>query len=588
MPSPNAERRFLRPIRASVPTSFQSRLTYAFVGVVALTLALVSPVVINRFDDYFREQETQNLLIRRVATFAFIARTIDVSTGRREPVVISDGEGGWTLDPAVRELLQSDFLSYVASTVAQADISVEIGPLGPGVDGAANGALVPIADGQFTGSNTGDPAPGQARDPAIEIGPRLFPVRGGVGMPDWGLTVELTQPYTRRASTVGAMTGLLMVIALIAFGIAVIVAAILSRRFTSPLRRLTDASRRIAEGDLASRVSPEAVGAGTLELSELAAQFNTMADRLEESVAIIRRDRDRSRDFLADVSHELRTPIAALRTFTELLQGKAGEKPDTRAEFLESSAVQLERLDWLAQNLLELSKLDSGLVLLDLRPDDVRATVESAVEQAQPTAAKRGVRLELQLPDAPLRIRHDPPRVGQIVTNLVGNALKFTERGGQVRVVVRPDGDGAARMEVSDTGVGIDAVELPRIFERFYRGSRMHEARSTGSGLGLAIVKSIVDMHGGTIAVESQVGQGSTFVVTLPRDPREAIDAVPGPTTAAATAATAATAGRAATAGPDASTDGSPTRSPWSRPGDEAQIPKMVDSSPGDAPRLNP
>jgi len=583
MPSPNAERRFLRPFRAASPASFQSRLTYAFVGVVALTLALVSPVVINRFDDYFREQETQNLVVRRLAAATVIANVIENASAGQVPVVVRQGDG-WAVNPSIGQLLKDKVLPIVANSVAQADLRIDVGSLGPGVDGRQDSAVVPASGGHFEVSNTATPASGQARDPGISIGSDDYTVRGGV-FPGWGIRVELTHPFTRRASTVGAMTGLLMVIAFIAFGIAVIVAAILSRRFTSPLRRLTDASRRIAEGDLASRVSPEAVGAGTLELSELAAQFNTMADRLEESVAIIRRDRDRSRDFLADVSHELRTPIAALRTFTELLQGKAGDKPETRAEFLESSAVQLERLDWLAQNLLELSKLDSGLVLLDLRPDDVRATVESAVEQAEPTAAKRGVRLELQLPDAPLRIRHDPPRVGQIVTNLVGNALKFTERGGRVRVSVRPDGDGGAQLEVSDTGVGIDAAELPRIFERFYRGSRMHEARSTGSGLGLAIVKSIVDMHGGTIAVESQVGKGSTFVVTLPRDPREAVDAVP-------VAPTAATSPQAAPAPPAPATD-TPTvagakRSPWARPGDEAQISKMVDSSPGDAPRLNP
>ena len=107
-----------------------------------------------------------------------------------------------------------------------------------------------------------------------------------------------------------------------------------------------------------------------------------MADRLQESVEIIRRDRDRSRDFLADVSHELRTPLAALRTFNELLRGRR-RRTRRGAEFLESSGQQIERLDWLAQNLLELSKLDSGLVLLDLRPDDLRAAVESAVEQTQ-------------------------------------------------------------------------------------------------------------------------------------------------------------------------------------------------------------
>ena len=123
-----------------------------------------------------------------------------------------------------------------------------------------------------------------------------------------------------------------------------------------------------------------------------------MADRLEESVEIIRRDRDRSRDFLADVSHELRTPLAALRTFNELLREGADADPDARAEFIELSGQQIERLDWLAQNLLELSKLDSGLVLLDLRPDDLRAAVESAVEQSTAAARNRGVALSLNLP----------------------------------------------------------------------------------------------------------------------------------------------------------------------------------------------
>ena len=232
-----------------------------------------------------------------------------------------------------------------------------------------------------------------------------------------------------------------------------------------------------------------------------------------------RRDRDRSRDFLADVSHELRTPLAALRTFNQLLLEKAGGDPEARAEFLESSAEQIERLDWLAQNLLDLSKLDSGLVLLDLRPDDLRAAVESAAHQHDAAAARRGVGLHLDLPDAPIRIRHDPPRIGQVVANLVGNAVKFTPRGGTVRIAVAATSDGA-RIDVRDTGVGIEPAELPHIFERFFRGSRANKARGSGSGLGLAIVKSIVDMHGGKVSVESAADGGSRFTVDLPRDPR--------------------------------------------------------------------
>jgi two-component system phosphate regulon sensor histidine kinase PhoR len=291
-----------------------------------------------------------------------------------------------------------------------------------------------------------------------------------------------------------------------------------------------------------------------------------MADRLEESVGIIRRDRDRSRDFLADVSHELRTPIAAMRTFVELLQGPAGLDPEARAEFLGSSATQLDRLDWLAQNLLELSKLDSGLVLLDLRPDDVRGTIESAVEHQLAAAERKGVGLTVVLPERPLRISHDAPRVGQVVTNLVGNALKFTNPGGEVRVTARAEVDGGARIEVVDNGVGIPAAELSLIFDRFYRGTELNEARSTGSGLGLSIVKSIVDMHHGTIAVESRVGHGSRFVVTLPKDPRE----VTGRERAA----------------PDAPGTGSPD-GPAGRSLVRARDPKMDVSSPTGDPVVN-
>ncbi len=338
----------------------------------------------------------------------------------------------------------------------------------------------------------------------------------------YAIEVTLSNPYTFRATAIANLTGLIAVIGLLALGVAVVVSATLARRFTTPIRRLTEASRDLAEGDLARRVPPDALGSGAVELTELALQFNAMAERLQESVDQIRRDRDRGREFLADVSHELRTPIAALRTFNELLVEGAANDPTTRAEFLESSRAQLERLDWLAQNLLELSKLDSGLVLLDLRPDDVRSAVEQAVEQATPSARRRGVHLSMDLPREAIRVRHDPVRIGQVVTNLVGNALKFTPRGGMVEVAVRGTREGGAVIEVEDNGVGIDPSDLPRIFDRFFRGSRASEARGSGSGLGLAIVQSIVEMHGGTVTVESRLGGGSTFTVTLPHQPREA------------------------------------------------------------------
>lgn len=405
----------------------------------------------------------------------------------------------------------SSNLRILADRIAQADVSIAFGKVIVDTSGTT---VVPAPGATFSAERSAAPQKGQARE-AITIS---VPYAIATALP-YGMIVSLSDPYTFRQSTIQTATTFLVVIAFVALILSVAVAAFLARRFTAPLRRLTEASRGLAEGDLSTRVPAAHALAGSSELADLSRQFNLMADRLEESVEIIRRDRDRSRDFLADVSHELRTPIAALRTFTELLQGSAGDDPEARREFLESGIQQLERLDWLAQNLLELSKLDSGLVLLDLRPDDLRACVESAVEQAEAAARRRGLHLSLTLPDGPLRIRHDPQRIGQVVTNLVGNALKFTPRGGSVQVELRPHRDGAL-IEIRDTGVGIDATELPRIFDRFYRGSRASEARSSGSGLGLAIVKSIVDMHGGRIAVESRVGVGTTFTVVLPRDPR--------------------------------------------------------------------
>ena len=480
----------------------------SFVGVVALTLALVTIFVVNRLDDYFTRQQQAELRSRAAIVAAYVdGLANDVARETGAPVIDFKTN---TLNPAVIARFE-DEQQFLADYLGQADVDVVIGlPTGDGE------GFVPAKGGSFHAALEAPPGDGQTRE-SLQAGPYWRPSTRGAD--PFVIQVRLANPNTFRQTAIANLTSLLAAVGVVALGLTIIVAAALAHRFTTPLRRLTEASRALAEGDLSKRVERVDGRAGSSELTELAVQFNAMADRLEESVAIIRRDRDRSRDFLADVSHELRTPIAALLTFNELLTDQAGEDPVARAEFLESSRVQLERLDWLAQNLLELSKLDSGLVLLDLRPDDLRAAVQSATEQAMPAAKRRGVALNLSLPDAPLRIRHDPQRVGQVVTNLVGNAIKFTPKGGSVDVVVAPHGDGA-RIDVSDTGTGIDAAELPRIFERFYRGSLANEARGSGSGLGLAIVRSIVDMHSGSVTVDSRLGKGSRFTVFLPRDPR--------------------------------------------------------------------
>jgi len=505
-----------------LPRTFQARLTLAFVAVVVLTLTLVSGLVIKSLDDYFYSQEQVDLGVRATTVKDFVvAVATQYSDGR--PVVSPDN----VVDSAVvAQLAAPANIRFLADRLGQANVQIRIGSPTTLPDGRAD--IIPSPTAIFSATLAAAPSAGQAREPIAVR--KVYRVDQNA-LFNYAVEVTLSEPYTFKATTLRDVAALMLVIAIVVMAIAVILASWLTRRFTTPLVRLTEAARHLAEGDLSSRVPTQLAADGGAEIAALSAQFNAMAAQLEESVEIIRQDRDRSRDFLADVSHELRTPLAALRTFNELLQEQAGDDPDTRSEFLEASGQQIERLDWLAQNLLELSKLDSGLVLLDLRPEDLRAAVESAVEQAHAVARRRGIHLSLQLPDAPVRIRHDPQRIGQVVTNLVGNALKFTPRDGSVGVELRPSPEGA-EIEVRDTGVGIDAEELPRIFERFFRGSRANEARGSGSGLGLAIVKSIVDMHGGRISVESRLGAGTTFVVVLPRDPRTGTVAASPPASA--------------------------------------------------------
>jgi signal transduction histidine kinase len=476
---------------------------------VAATLALVALFVINRVGAYFDQQQEDDLSARAsgVGQYVILIAESTASVRGGRPVVTPDG----LVDPGVVvELGQSRPLQIMTEDVAQADIRFQVGLIDR--DGTN---FRPATNGSFTAKDDGKGPPGQTRERLTSDAVLLTVLSAPV---PYAVQVVLIDPYTFRTPAMANVAGLLAVIGLIALAVAVGVAAFLARRFTTPLRRLTEASRDLAEGDLARRVPTDAIRDGATEVVDLAVQFNSMAERLQASVETIRSDRDRSREFLADVSHELRTPIAALRTFNELLVEGAADDPTTRTEFLESSRGQLERLDWLAQNLLELSKLDSGLVLLDLRLDDLRATVEQAVEGAATAARRRNIELSVDVPADPVAVRHDPVRIGQVVTNLVGNGLKFTPRGGHVRVRVEPLPEGAA-ISVADDGSGIDPAELPRIFDRFFRGARASEARGSGSGLGLAIVKSIVEMHGGSVGVATRLGEGSTFRVTLPADP---------------------------------------------------------------------
>lgn len=325
--------------------------------------------------------------------------------------------------------------------------------------------------------------------------------------------IVISDAFTTRETTLAQIRSVIIAAGVVALAVALLLGVLVARRVTAPIYRLRRVAGRVAQGELDVRASTS----GVLEVDELADQFNVMADRLAGTLRMLEADRDRLREFVADVSHELRTPIAALRMYTELQRD--GQVDDaTRAEFLERSTEQIGRLEWLSTNLLDLSRIDAGIFPLDIREGDLRDPVQVVVQALSDVAVERGVALDSVVPGTPVQLQFDRERIVQLLTNLVGNALKFTPRDGGVSVSLTEEQD-AVTLEVSDSGPGIPPDELPHIFERFYRGTNTGDARASGSGLGLAIVRSIVEMHSGEIDVASVIGEGTVFRITLPRVP---------------------------------------------------------------------
>ena len=279
-----------------------------------------------------------------------------------------------------------------------------------------------------------------------------------------------------------------------------------ARQVTKPLTELGAAADRMAHGEFSARAPDSSFS----EFRELAGQFNSMAGRLEQTIAALEADRVVLRRLIADASHELRTPLTALKTFNELLQQDNVAEPS--ATFIRESARQLVQLDHLTTNLLDLSRLEARLSGTNFARADVRAVVETAVWASRPLAEAKQQSVQLTVPDEPVLLSHDAAALQRAVTNLVHNAIKFSGHQGQIQVRLSTNGTGV-QIQVQDNGSGIPVTEQERVFERFYRG---RDQKEEGTGLGLAICREIVTIHGGELTLASQVGEGSTFTIVLP------------------------------------------------------------------------
>jgi two-component system phosphate regulon sensor histidine kinase PhoR len=239
-------------------------------------------------------------------------------------------------------------------------------------------------------------------------------------------------------------------------------------------------------------------------------------------VAVLLRDQTRlrqletvRRDFVANVSHELRTPVTAIHLLVETLQNGALGEPEEAATFVERIGQEVTHLRQMVDELLELSLMEAGERPLHPAPVTVDELVHAA-DRLRPLAEERGVDLRFDITPGTPPVVGDTSRLALVLRNLVHNAIKFTPQGGTVMVRGEPRAGDRVALQVCDTGVGITADALPRIFERFYKADRSRQRDGDGAGLGLAIARHTVEAHGGHIGVESELGKGTTFTVVLP------------------------------------------------------------------------
>ncbi len=277
----------------------------------------------------------------------------------------------------------------------------------------------------------------------------------------------------------------------------------LATRAIRPIDDISAAASKIATGDLSHRINTDNTDN---ELGQLAGVLNSTFARLEAAFL-------RQQQFTADASHELRTPIAVILSQTQATLARERTPGDYR-ETIEACQRAAQRMRTLTESLLALARLDAGPEELNRQRFDLSQTARDCVALLGPLAGERGITIRCELATA--ECFGDPERLGQVITNLLTNAVLHNKSPGEVSITTSEENDSAV-LKVADAGPGISAEDLPRIFDRFYRSDKSRTGATGGTGLGLAICKAIADAHGGTLDAASTLGQGSTFTLRIPR-----------------------------------------------------------------------
>lgn len=313
--------------------------------------------------------------------------------------------------------------------------------------------------------------------------------------------IERTIDQMRETILWATLFGLVLSTAMVSY---------LSWSISRPLKKIERTATEIGRGNYRERVH---VGT-TDEIADLAHTINTLAEKLEK-VEQERRSLEQVRnDFLANLSHELRTPLTGMQGFLEALQDGLVEEEAARQKYYNVLYNETMHMNRLVDDLLDLMKLENNEVKLSRFPVDAGDLIQKVAFTFRQEAAEKGTRIEVETPETLPKIYADKDRMEQILNNLVKNAVKFTENG-VIRLTAEADGEWVV-IRVADTGIGISRDDLGRIWERFFKVDRGRSKKNAGTGLGLAIVKQLMDLHEGTISVESEPEKGTIFTLRLP------------------------------------------------------------------------
>jgi len=321
------------------------------------------------------------------------------------------------------------------------------------------------------------------------------------------IILSLLFSYNRMLLTFDVVVWL-SIVTLLSAAVSTIIYYYSTKPVLSSIERVTEQSRRIAEGQFLTDVELS----GPREVQQLAEQFNHMSARLHESFEQIRTSEVSRRELVENVSHDLRTPLASIRSFVEALQDNVVRDEETFRRYLATIALETSRLSGMIEDLFQLSRLQAGAEKFEPIPYHLEDLIIETLQSHDLQMEEKKLRVTVDIPEHLPNISLVPIQIKRVLGNFLQNAIRYSPVEGKLHIQVEPSADGDyVEVSLVDEGEGISENETELVFERFYRADKSRSREKGGAGLGLAIAKSLVELHGGTIGVDSQLGAGSRF-----------------------------------------------------------------------------